>query len=333
MSWLILAAGVFLLMSQLAAGLVLWPVFLLSTLLGLLLVVCRDGVHGTLVSLCSILVYSLLLQLMPQVLEELKTPPVSAAVEAAAESTGLPDDRSNPLQQDVPAPANASRQATRVAQESTPFVEGGAVPVDEETAMEFTQPTPPAPGFQMQAEWPFNASGQMVPDMPFLLYDDCYSKMPFAPFGMLGNEQALLIDDCWKENVHRGKTCMRIVYDASGAWAGGAWQAPPNNWGNRPALYDLSKAAKLTFWARSESGEAMAEFRVGLSGSRKGRYRDSAVVSTGRIRLSTEWTQYSIDVSMANLTHIINGFSWTVYSTGKKVEIFLDDVQFESSGG
>ena len=68
---------------------------------------------------------------------------------------------------------------------------------------------------------------------------------------------------------------------------------------------------------------------MGLSGSRAGKYRDSAVVSTGRIRLSTDWTPYSIDVSVADRSHVINGFSWTVYSSGARAVIYLDDVRYE----
>lgn len=204
---------------------------------------------------------------------------------------------------------------------------------DGDTAIELRETTTSISDFQEQTEWPLNASGQMVPEMPFVVYGDCYGKMPFAPSGLLGNEQALLINDCWKENVHSGKTCLRIEYASSDDWAGSAWQAPPNNWGSRPAQYDLSKAKKLTFWARGETERGMVEFRVGLSHNRKERYRDSAVVSTGKIRLSAEWTQYSIDLSIANLTHIINGFSWAIYSGGEKMVLFLDDIQYEESYG
>lgn len=124
MSWLILATGIFLAMSLWMPSLALWPVFLLSILLGLILLVCRDGVHGTLIALCSILVYSLLVQIMPRIADKQRNPPAPAAGEAATKSTGLQDSQPIVFQkEEVPAPPTATREATSA-------VTGGHLPLN-----------------------------------------------------------------------------------------------------------------------------------------------------------------------------------------------------------
>ena len=71
-----------------------------------------------------------------------------------------------------------------------------------------------------------------------------------------------------------------------------------NNWGEYPG-YVLSDAVQLTFWARGEYGNEIAEFYAGgISGDE---YSDSfGPISTGKISLTSEWQEYSIDLTGVN---------------------------------
>jgi len=117
----------------------------------------------------------------------------------------------------------------------------------------------------------------------------------FAPSGYMGDSD-LAMSGAYLETPHGHGPCLRVIYKASGVkgWTGLYWQNPPNNWGDVPgrAGYDLRGATRLTFWARGENGgERVHEFRVG---GIVGQYPDSDVASIGPIRLSKEWTHYSI---------------------------------------
>jgi len=112
-------------------------------------------------------------------------------------------------------------------------------------------------------------------------------------------------------------------------WAGIYWLYPENNWGNLPDGVDLTGHSRLTFWARGQKGGEWAEFKVG---GVTGQYPDSlSARSTDEIQLSSEWQQYSIDLSGADLSHVIGGFCWVTNAdlnpTG--CTIYLDDIFYE----
>ncbi|HOV66777.1 MAG TPA: hypothetical protein PLI31_00265, partial [Methanoregulaceae archaeon] len=123
------------------------------------------------------------------------------------------------------------------------------------------------------------------------------------------------------------------IYSANGnmgnRWAGIYWLYPENNWGNLPDGVDLTGHSRLTFWARGQKGGEWAEFKVG---GVTGQYPDSlSARSTDEIQLSSEWQQYSIDLSGADLSHVIGGFCWVTNAdlnpTG--CTIYLDDIFYE----
>jgi len=121
----------------------------------------------------------------------------------------------------------------------------------------------------------FEADPLMKPEgrkqeaMPFYIYADRSSmNNHFIPSGWLGDYGDLKYDGACKEDPYLGDTCIKIVYTgkaSNGArWAGIYWQYPANNWGTIDKGYDLSKATKLTFWARgANGGERIEEFKVG----------------------------------------------------------------------
>jgi len=120
----------------------------------------------------------------------------------------------------------------------------------------------------------FSADPMMKPEtkkaeaMPFYIYSDSSSpKNHFIPSGWMGDYGDIKYDNASKEDPYLGDTCIKIIYNGKAAqgarWAGIYWQRPANNWGSVDAGYDLSKATKLTFWAKgAKGGERIEEFKI-----------------------------------------------------------------------
>lgn len=155
----------------------------------------------------------------------------------------------------------------------------------------------------------------------------------FIPSGWMGDYGDIKLDENCKKNPHSGKTCIQFKYTAKvkqGAnWAGMFWQNPPNNWGEKKGGFDLRGATKLTFWARGEVGdERIMEFKMGgISGT----YPDSDSVGIGPVDLTSEWQQYSIDLTDVDLSYVNGGFCWATNadSNPEGAIFYLDDIQYE----
>ena len=187
----------------------------------------------------------------------------------------------------------------------------------------------------------FEADAAMKPEakkqenIPFYVYSDSRSaNNHFIPAGWMpnaGTAKDLKFEGSSKEDPYLGDTCIKIQYkDVSGnLWAGIYWQNPANNWGNVDAGYDLSKATKLTFWARGEKGgEKIEEFKVG---GLTGEYSDSDVSNIGPVVLNKEWTQYTIDLKGKDMSYIFGGFCWATNIDGNPngATFYLDEIKYE----
>ncbi|MBU4342404.1 MAG: hypothetical protein KKG01_03640 [Candidatus Omnitrophica bacterium] len=151
--------------------------------------------------------------------------------------------------------------------------------------------------------------------------------------GYMGDYSDIAVDPSSFDNPHSGTTSIKTVYSnkvSQGArWAGVYWQNPANNWGDRQGGYDLTGAAKLSFWARGENGgERIEEFKIG---GITGAYADSDVAGIGPVLLTKEWKQYEIDLRGKDLSYISGGFCW---ATNLDVNpdgatFYLDDIRYE----
>jgi hypothetical protein len=160
----------------------------------------------------------------------------------------------------------------------------------------------------------------------------------------MGDTGDIQIDDAFEGNPHSGKTSIRITYQAKGKgpnecsysppckWAGLYWQEPPNNWGRdelkKGKGLDLSSYKRLVFWARADS-ECSIEFKVGGINEP---YGDSLKYPRSkRARLGRNWQEFEIDLTEADLKHIIGGFCWvtTWDANPKGITFYLDDIRFE----
>ncbi len=164
--------------------------------------------------------------------------------------------------------------------------------------------------------------------LPLVLYDDTLENAPYTPSGWMGNTSAVEVDPAFAEGAKVGKHCMRCRYAATDKWAGVVWQSPPDDWGDRPGGFDLSKATKLTFWARGASGGEKVTFKLGILGDDKP-YHDSATASSGVIALTDQWTRITLDLAGKDLSCIKTGFCWTVAARGGPVAFDLDDIRYE----
>ena len=97
--------------------------------------------------------------------------------------------------------------------------------------------------------------------MPFAVYTDGGDPgNHYVPSGYMGDYRAVTMNQYWTGHPHHGKTCIRVTYRGAVprgvGWAGVYWQSPANNWGTVPGPtgYDLSRAARLTFWVRRQTG-------------------------------------------------------------------------------
>lgn len=175
-------------------------------------------------------------------------------------------------------------------------------------------------------------SGREATPMPFYVYNN--SIFPpvknFSPSGYMGDIADLKLAGSYKNLHQEGYPCLKVTYMADGhmGWSGVSWQNPANNWGEFDGGYNLTKAKKLSFWAKGEKGGEIVEFKLGGTAAN---YPDSENLTTGSITLTNEWTQYIVDLSGADLFYISAGFGLTLKqdSNPKGCVFYLDDVRYD----
>ena len=168
-----------------------------------------------------------------------------------------------------------------------------------------------------------------VVDIPFVVYSEEGNKETYSATGRMGNKGDLQFDQGWDIDPHTGSTCIYVRYASSEDWVTVAWQHPGHNWGEVVGGFDLTKARKLTFWAKGETGRETVEFMVGMEQAQSAVSRDSLRTTTGPIRLKKEWKKYTIPIEEMDRSRLITGFLFRIEGQGKPVVFFLDDIQFE----
>jgi hypothetical protein len=182
------------------------------------------------------------------------------------------------------------------------------------------------------AEIKDRVSGRQGEAMPFYVYNNAIFPpvKNFSPSGYMGDVSDLKLSGSYKNLHQEGYPCLKIMFMAEGhmGWSGVSWQNPANNWGEYDGGYNLSKAKKLTFWVRGDKGSEIVEFKLGGTAAN---YPDSENLTSGPITLTNVWTQYSLDLSDADLFYISAGFGLTVKqdSNPKGCIFYVDDVKYE----
>jgi hypothetical protein len=187
---------------------------------------------------------------------------------------------------------------------------------------------------KFEADPAMKVEAKLPEKMPFYVYGDRGSvNNHYIPSGWMGDYGDMKLDTASSEDPYLGSTCIKIIYSGActqGArWAGIFWQNPPNNWGDKEGGFDLSKATKVTFWARGAQGsERIEEFKIG---GIMGEYADSDTAGIGPVILPKEWKQYTIDLKGKDLSYISGGFCWAtnVDVNPNGATFYLDEIKYE----
>jgi len=187
---------------------------------------------------------------------------------------------------------------------------------------------------KFESDTSMKPEGKKQEAMPFYVYSDRSSvRNHYIPSGWMGDTSDIKYEGSSKEDPYLGDSCIKIIYNAKKAqgagWAGIFWQNPANNWGTTDGGYDLSKATKLTFWAKGAKGdERIEEFKVG---GIMGEFSDSDSSVIGPVKLNKEWTQYTIDLKGKDMSYIIGGFCWAanVDNNPEGATFYLDEIKYE----
>jgi hypothetical protein len=175
-------------------------------------------------------------------------------------------------------------------------------------------------------------AGDAIPkaELPLSLYSDSGTEgeVPYIPSGWMGNTDAIEYDDACKDKPHSGETCIKVSYNAEGKWGGIVWQNPADDWGDEPGGYNLTGAKKLTFWARGDKGGELVEFKMGILAKSKP-YHDSSSAAVGKVKLTAEWKEYTIDLTGKDLNCIKTGFVFSVAGKKEPITFYLDDIRYE----
>ena len=180
----------------------------------------------------------------------------------------------------------------------------------------------------LSVDAPVKVPSATVARVPLVVYDEADRQKPsYVPTGWMGNTKGMKLNEDCRTKPHAGATCLRFDYAAPDGWGGIVWQSPPNDWGDKAGGWDLSAATQLTFWARGEQGDEEATFELGILGSDK-KFPDSASAKLQKVKLTTQWQPFHIDLSGKNLSRIKTGFVITVAGSGKPFTIYLDDIEY-----
>ena len=169
---------------------------------------------------------------------------------------------------------------------------------------------------------------------------------------MFGVDERLVMDmdENWREDPHGGESCIRCrqvtaMTDWGGwlflnGWLAEGETAPRLNDGAMDGQgLDLTGASALTFRARGERGGERVEFFTcgfgydGEWGVPTVKYPDSARKhSLGFVDLESEWREYAIDLTDADMSSIACGFGYVLSGGDSGVGdnvFYLDDIRFE----
>lgn len=194
---------------------------------------------------------------------------------------------------------------------------------------------------------------ETMPAGPFFVYADSGSNLNhYVPAGWMGDHGDLMLAQAWERDVQKPSdkrdaevlkikkgtahdTCLQIRYSGrrrqGAGWAGMVWQHPAGNWGDKDGGFDLSRYKVIRFWARGEAGgESIDKFFVGgITGQMFDGDTDEVILTP--VTLAKEWKLYEIDLSAADMRHMIGGFGFGVNADANAgpITFYLDEIRFE----
>jgi hypothetical protein len=162
----------------------------------------------------------------------------------------------------------------------------------------------------------------------------------FAPSGYMGDGAggtAVVADtECAPRPGSARGDCYRFTYKAGPLlWSGVYWQFPANNWGAAEGKAIPPGANQVSFYAAGAKGGEVLTIKVGGIRDVTLPYSDT-ISATDKFTLTTEMTQYKVDLGGQSYDKVIGGFSWataypegTVPGSAAPIVFFLDDLVWE----
>ena len=161
-------------------------------------------------------------------------------------------------------------------------------------------------------------------------------------------------DESWTQNCLSGSTCIKNTFSAINPTYWGGWYfqngvlladdiQPRCNWGDyKEAGFNLTGATKVTFWVRGEEGGEKIEFFAGgigrdpFTGNPIKPYPDSfpRMPAVGQvITLTTEWQEYTIDLTGQDLSYVVGGFGWVANARNNPngATFYLDNIYYDKA--
>lgn len=169
-----------------------------------------------------------------------------------------------------------------------------------------------------------------TPELPMAV-DDWYAASGYMKDGEDPMARYLSGDSSCPERAHANAVgqCHRFTYQPGPlAQAGVYWQYPANNWGdtNEPGLAVPSGAQSVRFYAWSDTDALPVTFMAGL-----GNEIDGFGIELNSIMLTTDPTEYTIDLTGVTYDEVIGAFGWFHDSTGNPVAINIDDIHWSEA--
>ena len=134
-------------------------------------------------------------------------------------------------------------------------------------------------------------------------------------------------------------TAVKITFDLEQPphWAGLVVPVKQDYWGETPAPgagLDLSKAKKLIFWAKGESGGEQIQVKAAFISNQP--YGDSAeipIVSDEWLTLTKDWQKHEIVIAdSSQLKRVITPFAIIAneaHNASGKIVIYVDEIYYE----
>jgi len=163
-------------------------------------------------------------------------------------------------------------------------------------------------------------------EFPFYVYRD-NEDLPYAPSAYMGEYENMIVDLAYTEDVHNGKTALKISYTESSGWYGLGFVDPANDWGDILGGYDISGAETFSFWAKANITNVKIDVGFGLIEDDKP-YPDTAK-KMQEIVLTKYWEKYTFKVKRLDLSCIRSGFVLFSSPDGFDHEIYIDDIVFK----
>ncbi|WP_156882914.1 hypothetical protein [Rhodovulum sp. P5] len=154
----------------------------------------------------------------------------------------------------------------------------------------------------------------------------------FVPSGWMGDGELggeYLILEMISGSTGQLDIDYKLTYrEGPNRWAGVYWQNSANNWGEFRGE-DFSGCRCVRVRAKGHSGGEIVEFKFGGIEAVGRQFKDSFFVSTGRLRLNSDWNTYVIDVSDKDLSSVIGGFAVIMTGSANEIIVIIDSVTYE----